>query len=387
MVRELAGSGAVDVIPTTSSHSWLPSVAEDPVVARAQVRLAAADHAGRLGMRPSGIWLPFLGYRPGLESVMGEAGLRFFGVGSDEFLRGTILPPAQDLRAAGHAAGRGRLRSQSRARSPGCRPGHGLRPRPEIPRFGECRRSRGRPRSTFLDGLARLRRRAGLESPKALPDRSRSFIWPPTTWPVTGRPGVAWRGWSRSSQQMSAMDGPVPVSLGGYLDRNPAGVLGRPGPSAGGILSARPGGSDLFDRCRAAADLLTFAVEHRSGFSALHRRCVAHMTRSLLRAQQVDWSLPPGHGIDADDGTQPRPGPPRPVLSACRLAHGRPPRSLACSTTSTAVRPTCPRSTWSCCADERSGVAVNPGQSTTSPMTIRKNQATGQVTSTATAAT
>ena len=26
---------------------------------------------------------------------MGEAGLRFFGVGSDEFLKGTIFPPAQ----------------------------------------------------------------------------------------------------------------------------------------------------------------------------------------------------------------------------------------------------------------------------------------------------
>jgi len=28
------------------------------------------------------------------------------------------------------------------------------------------------------------------------------------------------------------------------------------------------------------------------------------MTRSLLRAQQVHWSLPPGHGIDADTGLQ-----------------------------------------------------------------------------------
>ncbi len=100
------------------------------------------------------------------------------------------------------------------------------------------------------------------------------------------------------------MEGAIAVSLGGYLDRYPTGILGRPGPSAGGILSARPLGSDLFDRCRAAADLLTFALEHRHGFDALDRRCVAHMTRSLLRAQQVDWSLPPGHGIDAETGLQ-----------------------------------------------------------------------------------
>ena len=81
-------------------------------------------------------------------------------------------------------------------------------------------------------------------------------------------------------------------------------TVGRPGPSAGGILSARPGGSDLFDRCRAAADLLTFALERRRGFGLLENRCVAHMTRSLLRAQQVDWSLPAGAGVDARTGLQ-----------------------------------------------------------------------------------
>jgi predicted glycosyl hydrolase (DUF1957 family) len=26
------------------------------------------------------------------------------------------------------------------------------------------------------------------------------------------------------------------------------------------------------------------------------------MTRSLLRAQQIDWSLPPGYGVDAATG-------------------------------------------------------------------------------------
>ena len=121
-----------------------------------------------------------------------------------------------------------------------------------------------------------------------------------------GRPWPPGRGGEWLEQvldQLSVMDGADAVSLGGYLDRHPTGVLGRPGPSRRFSLRA-PHGSDLFDRCRAAADLLTFALEHRRGFSALDRRCVAHMTRSLLRAQQVDWSLPPGHGIDADTGLQ-----------------------------------------------------------------------------------
>jgi 1,4-alpha-glucan branching enzyme len=102
--------------------------------------------------------------------------------------------------------------------------------------------------------------------------------------------------------QLTRLEGAATVSLRRYLDREPAGVLGRPGPSAGGILSARPRDSDLFDRCRAAADLVTFALDQRRGYSGIERRCVAHMTRTLLRAQQVDWSLPPGHGIDAQRG-------------------------------------------------------------------------------------
>ena len=95
LLRRWNASGAVDVIPTTASHTWLPSVAHDPVVARAQIGLAADDCARRLEARPTGIWLPFLGYAPGLESAMGESGLRFFGVAADVFLRGTVLPPGR----------------------------------------------------------------------------------------------------------------------------------------------------------------------------------------------------------------------------------------------------------------------------------------------------
>src|SRR5262245_9462019 len=93
LLRHLNGSGAVEVVPSTSSHTWLPSVAQDPVVARAQIRLAAADQTLRLGGPPSGIWLPFLGYLPGLETTMAQSRLRYFLVGADAFLRGSSLPP------------------------------------------------------------------------------------------------------------------------------------------------------------------------------------------------------------------------------------------------------------------------------------------------------
>ena len=156
LVRDLAGSGAVDVIPMTSSHSWLPSVTHDPVVARAQICLAAADHARRLGSRPSGIWLPFLSYRPGLESIMGEAGLRFFGVGSDEFLKGTILPPAQVFGPMVTPSGVAVFGVSPDPSRPVVDPEVGLRPRRSLPRSHAGRRGRGRPRPSFPDGLERL---------------------------------------------------------------------------------------------------------------------------------------------------------------------------------------------------------------------------------------
>src|SRR5205823_2210946 len=50
-LRQAQDSGAIELIPTTASHTWLPSVATEPVLARAQVRLAAADFAQTFGTR------------------------------------------------------------------------------------------------------------------------------------------------------------------------------------------------------------------------------------------------------------------------------------------------------------------------------------------------
>ena len=160
---------------------------------------------------------------------MGEAGLRFFGVGSDEFLRGTILPPAQIFAPHGHAAGRGRLRGESRARSPGCRPGNGLRPRPAIPSIpaaaGEAAADHARH---FLTGWLGFASSGPREPERRWPGRSRvvhlaahdlATHWPP------GRGGRVARAGPRAD--VGLMDELAPVSLGGYLDRNPAGCAGQ----------------------------------------------------------------------------------------------------------------------------------------------------------------
>jgi 1,4-alpha-glucan branching enzyme len=301
LIRHLGESGAVYLIPMTSSHAWLPSVAQDPVVARAQVRLAAADHAGRLARRSAGIWLPFLGYLPGLESIMGEAGIRFFGVGGAEFLRGTILPPAQleepMVTPAGVAVFGVNPATSAQVVHPDTGYGRDTRyldPTQAVQAAADhadhfLRSWQGTFRNERIDQESAT----GPISVVAVAAHDLGRAWP------LGK-GGKWL--QQVLLGMAKLTGFDAVSLSSYLERRPTGIVGRPGPSAGGFLAARPGGSDVYDRCRAASELLTFALEHRRGLGPLERRAVAHMTRSLLRAQQVDWSLPPGHGVDAETG-------------------------------------------------------------------------------------
>jgi 1,4-alpha-glucan branching enzyme len=301
LIRKLSSSGAVDVIPTTSSHTWLPSVVHEMVVARAQVRLAAADHSERMGVYPSGIWLPFLAYCPTLESTIAEAGLRFFAVPADCFLRGTILPPDQlfaPMVTPPGAAAFGVSQTPTRQVADPVI-GYGRDPLYHDPgQVDHLARDHAEHfltnwRTLALSDLAGFKDKSEPISIAALAASDVGHAWP------QGR-GAVWL--EQVLKCLSTLSGTTARALGHYLDRHPTGVMGRPGPTAGGLLAARPGGSDLFDRCRAAADLLTFALESRRGFQQLERRTVAHMTRSLLRAQQVDWSLPPGHGIDAETG-------------------------------------------------------------------------------------
>lgn len=301
LLRQLSDSGAVDLIPTTSSHTWLPSVAGDPVVARAQVMLASADLAARTGHAPSGIWLPFLGYPPGLETTLGDAGLCFFGVGAREFLRGTILPPdrlfAPMITPPGVAVFGVDLEPTIRIQDPSS--GYGRDPRYLTP--SGTARAAARHAEDFLEAwrqLPRYRMSEGSLTAEPVSVVAISAHDLMRWWP-SGK-GTDWL--EQVLLRLPSQEGATAISLARFLDRQPAGIVGRPGPSAGGWFSARPGDSDIFDRCRVAAELLTFALESRQASAPLAERAIAHMTRCLLRAQQVDWAFPPGRGIDAETG-------------------------------------------------------------------------------------
>lgn len=303
LLRRWSAADAIDVIPTTASHTWLPSVAQDPIVARAQIGLAAADCAQRLEARPNGVWLPFLGYAPGLEAAMGASGLRFFGVAADVFVRGTVLPPGRTsgplITPPGVAAFGVEPNPSDQAFDP--RTGYGRDPRYADP--SKAVRAAFEHSRHFVDAWRDKTSSApgGDDAPTepigviafSAHDLARG-------WPSGG--SVEWL--SQVLERLKTVEGGVASSLDRYLARNPVGPLGRPGVSPGGMLAARPADSDLFDRCRTAADLLTFIIDQQRTHRPVERRTIAAMVRCLLRAQQVDWSLPTGRGVGPDAGLE-----------------------------------------------------------------------------------
>lgn len=82
--RDLVGAfrkyqelGFVDYITCAATHSFLPLVRSDAAV-RAQIKTAVDLHMNMLGQAPQGIWLPECGYRPGVENILSEYGLKYF---------------------------------------------------------------------------------------------------------------------------------------------------------------------------------------------------------------------------------------------------------------------------------------------------------------------
>lgn len=75
--RKFQDLGFVDYITCAATHSFLPLVKSDAAV-RAQLKTAVDLHLEMLGQAPEGIWLPECGYRPGVEKILAEYGLKYF---------------------------------------------------------------------------------------------------------------------------------------------------------------------------------------------------------------------------------------------------------------------------------------------------------------------
>ena len=80
--REYAQSGHLELITCAGTHGFLPLLSSEDHTVRAQVFSAVSEHERIFGFRPKGMWLPECAYYPGLDSILAEAGIRYFVVDS-----------------------------------------------------------------------------------------------------------------------------------------------------------------------------------------------------------------------------------------------------------------------------------------------------------------
>jgi 1,4-alpha-glucan branching enzyme len=83
--------GNIEVITCAATHAVLPLL-QDPAAIRAQIFVGCEDYRRRFGRNPRGIWLPECAYTDGLESVLHDAGLRWFVVDTHGILHARPRP-------------------------------------------------------------------------------------------------------------------------------------------------------------------------------------------------------------------------------------------------------------------------------------------------------
>jgi 1,4-alpha-glucan branching enzyme len=78
--RRLEEQGVLEIITAAATHGFLPLLSVKPVSVRLQVMIAVEYFRQTMGHPPDGLWLPECGYYPELDSVLKEAGVRYFFV-------------------------------------------------------------------------------------------------------------------------------------------------------------------------------------------------------------------------------------------------------------------------------------------------------------------
>jgi 1,4-alpha-glucan branching enzyme len=76
--RRFFDAGKLELITCAATHGFLPLMTINRNAVRAQIEIGVREFERHLGRRPQGIWLPECGYAPELDSILRDAGLRYF---------------------------------------------------------------------------------------------------------------------------------------------------------------------------------------------------------------------------------------------------------------------------------------------------------------------
>ncbi|NUN50051.1 MAG: DUF1957 domain-containing protein [Candidatus Brocadiae bacterium] len=79
--RALQDAGRIEILTCGATHGLFPLMERAESV-RAQVRVAVRNYERHFGRRPSGMWLPECGFRPGHDRILAAEGIRYFCVES-----------------------------------------------------------------------------------------------------------------------------------------------------------------------------------------------------------------------------------------------------------------------------------------------------------------
>ena len=75
-------AGKLELITSAATHGFLPALSVSETAVRNQINIGIETFKANLGFAPSGFWLPECAYYPGLESVLADAGIKYFFVDS-----------------------------------------------------------------------------------------------------------------------------------------------------------------------------------------------------------------------------------------------------------------------------------------------------------------
>ena len=89
--KKFQDQGCLELITCGATHGFMPLMLTESAV-RAQVKTAVDLHKEVFGQPPAGIWLPECGYRPGVDQILKDYGIRFFFTDTHGILHGDPKP-------------------------------------------------------------------------------------------------------------------------------------------------------------------------------------------------------------------------------------------------------------------------------------------------------
>ena len=89
--RKFQDWGKIEIITCAATHGFLPLMLR-PEAQRAQIRVGVSEYRRYFGSQPKGIWLPECAYSQNLDSLMAEAGIRYFFLETHGIVYGSPRP-------------------------------------------------------------------------------------------------------------------------------------------------------------------------------------------------------------------------------------------------------------------------------------------------------